>query len=181
MNIKQTRFATVAVLVLLAALSRVVPHPYNFTPICAMALFGAARFDNKIASFIVPALAMFISDAIIGFHDSMLAVYGAFAVIVTLGIFLLKSVTFTRVVVLSVLSSTLFFLITNFAVWYGSSFYPQNIQGLLGSYVAGLAFYQNSLFGNFFLNTIIGDLFYSGVLFGCFYALQKYNRTLNIA
>jgi hypothetical protein len=181
MNIKQTRFVTVAVLVLLAAMSRVIPHPYNFTPICAMALFGAARFGNKIAAFVVPALAMFISDAVIGFHNNMIAVYGAFALIVVLGLLSLKSVTFTKIVVLSVVSSTLFFLITNFAVWYGSSFYPQTLQGLLGSYVAGLVFYQNSFFGNFFLNTIIGDLFYNGLLFGVFYALQKYNTSLSVA
>jgi hypothetical protein len=70
----------------------------------------------------------------------------------------------------SVLGSVLFFLITNFAVWYGSAFYPQTPAGLLACYTAGLAFYNQQ---SFFINSLLGDLFYGGLLFGTYALLQR--------
>ncbi len=174
MKSKQSIIFLVSAIVLSAALSRILPHPYNFTPIGSMALFGGAILGRKFWSFIVPLAALFISDAIIGFHSGMLSVYASFVLITTLGILFLKQVTFSRVFVLSLVSSILFFLVTNFAVWYGSSFYAQSFGGLVSSYVAGLVFYQNSFFGNLFLNTVMGDLFFNGILFGSFYIAQSF-------
>ncbi len=64
----------------------------------------------------------------------------------------------------SVSSSVLFFVITNFAVWIGSPFYPQNFAGLLESYTAGLPFLNNG---------VLGDLFYNTLFFGAFYLAQQ--------
>jgi hypothetical protein len=175
------KFSTVAILIALAALSRVLPHPFNFTPIGAMALFGAAQFDRKIFSFIIPLAAMLLSDFIIGFHGGMLVVYGSFALITLFGIYFLRKVTFGRIVVSSVVASVLFYTVTNFFVWYGGTMYPQTSQGLLACYVAGLAFYQHDLFGSALFNTVMGDLFFSGVLFGVYAAVQRFVPTLRFA
>ncbi|GAB3922467.1 DUF6580 family putative transport protein [Larkinella terrae] len=164
------RTASLAILVLLTALSRLLPHPYNFTPIAGLALFGAATFDRKWLGLVIPLGAMLISDFFIGFHSSMGAVYSSFILIWFLGLILLRKITVSRVVAASLLSSTLFYLITNFAVWYGSSFYPQTLQGLLASYVAGLAFYNGQ---SFFLNAVLGDLTFCTILFGSYYVLQR--------
>ncbi|MEZ4905244.1 MAG: DUF6580 family putative transport protein [Spirosomataceae bacterium] len=127
---------------------RILPHPFNFTPIGAIALFGVARFDKKVYAFLIPIAAMLLSDAIIG--KPFAPTYICFVFITLFGLLFLKKVNFGRVVVASLVSSIFFFIITNFFVWVGSSFYPQTIQGLLACYGAGLAFYQQTLFGNLF-------------------------------
>ncbi|MGA0558554.1 DUF6580 family putative transport protein [Larkinella sp. VNQ87] len=164
------RTVSLATIVLLTAFSRVLPHPYNFTPIAALALFGAATFERKWIGLVIPLAAMLVSDLLIGFHSGMGAVYGSFALIWGLGVVMLRRITVSRVLVASLLSSTLFYLVTNFVVWYGSSFYPQTAQGLLACYAAGLAFFNGQ---SFFLNGVLGDLTFSTVLFGSYYLLQR--------
>ncbi|MBO0947405.1 DUF6580 family putative transport protein [Fibrella forsythiae] len=164
------RLTTTASLILLVAVSRFLPHPPNATPVMAMALFGGALFEKKWLGLIVPVLAMLLSDWLIGFHGTMGAVYGSLALAWLIGVVALTKPTVGRVVGGSVAASILFFLITNFAVWYGSSYYPQTAGGLLGCYTAGLAFYNNQ---SFFLNGLLGDLFFSGLLFGGYALLQR--------
>ncbi|MFD2935235.1 DUF6580 family putative transport protein [Spirosoma flavum] len=166
----QIRLTTLTILVLATALFRVIPHWYNFTPIAAMALFGAASFERKWLGLAVPLAAMLISDALIGFHSNMGAVYGSFGLTWLLGLWALQRPTAGRIAAASITSSVLFFLITNFAVWYGSTFYPQTAAGLMTCYVGGLAFYNGT---SFFLNGLLGDLFFSAVLFGGYYLLQQ--------
>jgi hypothetical protein len=171
MNSTFTRFSTVAVLVFLAALSRILPHPFNFTPIGAIALFGAANFNRKSFSLMIPLAAMFLSDLFIG--SPSLPTYVSFLLISLFGLLYLREATFGRIVVSSLVASISFFLITNFFVWYGGTMYSQTWQGLVACYTAGLAFYQPTFFGNLFLNTVMGDFFYNAVLFGSFYGIQK--------
>ncbi len=166
----QIRLITLTTIVLATALFRLVPHWPNFTPIAALALFGAATFERKWLGLAIPMLAMLLSDTLIGFHGSMGAVYFSFGLIWLIGLFILRKPNVARIAAASVTSSVLFFLITNFAVWYGSSFYPQTGAGLLGCYVSGLAFYNGT---SFFLNGLAGDLFFSGLLFGGYYLLQQ--------
>ncbi|GAB3181710.1 DUF6580 family putative transport protein [Telluribacter humicola] len=174
MKLTNIRFVTLAVIVLAAALSRLLPHPFNFTPIGAMALFGGAYFTRKAWAFVVPLLAMLLSDFILGFHSSMWAVYGAFILIVGLGMLMLRKITVGRILAASTLSSVLFFLITNFAVWmHPGSLYPKDAMGLIACYVAGLQFYQQDLFGNLFLNTVMGDLFFTTLMVGGFEWLKS--------
>jgi hypothetical protein len=168
------RFGIIALLILVAALSRLLPHPYNFTPIGAMGLFGAAYFNRRWLAFAVPFAAMWVSDLILnnvvyarqfpeyyqGFQwFGSAPVYLSFALIVGLGLVLLRKVRVESVLIASLSASVLFFLITNFAVWLNSGAYPQNAPGLWMCYVAGLPFFGN---------TLLGDLFYSGVLFGAY-------------
>ncbi|MFD2572127.1 DUF6580 family putative transport protein [Spirosoma soli] len=166
----QIRLLTLTTIVLTTALFRLVPHWPNFTPVAALALFGAATFERKWLGLAAPLAAMLLSDALIGFHGSMGAVYISFGLTWLLGLWALQRPSAVNIAAASVVSSILFFLITNFAVWYGSMFYPQTAAGLLICYTAGLAFYNGT---SFFLNGLLGDLFFNAVLFGSYYLLQQ--------
>lgn len=156
----------IASLILLAIVSRVLPHPPNFAPITAIALFGGALFTNRGLAFLLPLVAMFVSDVIIGFHSHMLVIYGLFILTVLIGFALRDRISMGSVVAASLGSSVLFFLGSNLVVWYGSSMYPQTWDGLMVSYTMAIPFFQNS---------VLGDLFYSGVLFGAWaWAKQRY-------
>jgi len=170
MNALSIRLTTLLTIILATALFRLVPHWPNFTPVAALALFGAAMFEKKWLGLVAAFSAMLLSDAIIGFHGSMGAVYVSFGLTWLIGALALRRPTVMNVMGASVASSVLFFLITNFAVWFGSSFYPQTGAGLMACYAAGLAFYNGQ---SFFLNGLMGDLFFSGLLFGSYYLLQQ--------
>lgn len=160
-------------LILIAISSRLIPHPPNFTPIIAVALFGAYSFQNKIISFTVPLLSMLISDLIIGFHSSMLAVYLSFSLIVFIGFSLRNYFSFKRLFFKVSISSFLFFIITNFAVWLTSGMYPYTFSGLIQCYILGIPFYKTTPL-EFFALSYLGDLFYSYVMFGAFLLSQKF-------
>lgn len=172
------RFFVLTGFILIAAVSRIIPHPYNFAPIGAMSIFGAAYFADKKFAFLVPLFAMFISDLLVNnlifssfyggftlFTPGFWWMYGAIGVIVLAGIFILKKVNLKTVVAGSLSASIIFFLVTNFGAWLGSPMYPQGLDGLIMSYGAGIPFFHY---------TVLGDLFYSGVMFGAFeYAKRK--------
>ncbi len=155
----KSNLLVITLMVFAAAFVRLIPHPPNFAPIAAMALFGGAYFNKKIFAFAVPLTAMFLTDAIIGFHPGMWVVYLSFALIVVIGMLMLKKVSVKNVVLASVTASLSFFIITNFGVWAFSSFYPKNLAGLIECYVAAIPFIHN---------TLLGDLFFSGVMFGIY-------------
>ena len=160
-----TSMITLVLMVLGAAFSRLIPHPWNFTAIGAMALFGGAYFPSKKMSMIVPLAALFLSDLVLGFHNTMLFVYTGFSAVVMLGWLLSEQRTLTRIVTLSLVSSSVFFLVSNFGVWAMGSGYAPNLQGLITCYVAGIPFFDNQIYG---------DLFFSGVMFGSYELLKKY-------
>ena len=151
-------------LIAFGALMRLLPHWPNFTPIAAMALFGGAQLGKKHLAFIIPLAALFLSDLVLGLHQWMIAVYVSFALVVVLGIWLKKSIKVGTILMATLASSTLFFIITNFAMWIGAPYYSQDIYGLLECYTLALPF---------FLNGIMGDLFFSGIFFGSFYLVQQ--------
>ncbi len=160
------RFWLMVGLVFGAALLRLLPHPPNFTPIAAIALFAGAHFERKRWAFAVPLAAMALSDAVLqvlfgwGFHSGMPVVYGSFALIVCLG-FLLRSrrTALLPVAGTALASAVLFYLTTNFAVWAASGMYPRTLAGLVTCYVAAIPFFGP---------TVASDLFYCAVLFGAF-------------
>lgn len=163
-NILTPKVLIVSGIILFAAVMRLVPHYPNFTPIAAIALFGGAHLGRKWLAFFVPLFALFISDLIIGFHGFMIPVYVSFLLVVLLGNVLGKNIKVHTVLGASVSSSLLFFLITNFAVWAGSPFYPQTFGGLMQSYTMAIPFFHS---------TLLGDLFYNTVFFGSFYLIQQ--------
>jgi hypothetical protein len=151
-------------LILGAAALRLVPHPPNFTPIGALALFAGAQFDDKRWVFIVPLAAMFLSDLVIGLHSGMAVIYAAFAMIVCMGFLLKEKKTALRVATASLAAATFFFVVSNFAVWAARRLYPLTFQGLIICYIAAIPFFQNWL---------AGTLFYSAILFGGFALAER--------
>jgi hypothetical protein len=147
-------------LIFAAALSRLLPHPVNFAPIAAMALAGSVYMDKRFA-LIIPIAALIISDIFIGFHDTIPFVYGSIILIGLIGFWLKAHKRPLTVIATSLLSSILFFAITNFGVWLtgGGWFYPKTWQGLVECYTLAIPFFRN---------TLAGDLLYTGVLFGLF-------------
>lgn len=160
-------------IIIIAAIMRLLPHWPNFTPIAAIALFGGTMFGKKYIAFIIPILALLISDLIIGFHSSMYAVYFSFIITVLIGIQLRKNMKVFNIFAATLISSTLFFIITNFAAWLGNPLYTNNVAGLMQSYIAGLAFFNDGSNGiSMFLNEIVGSIFYNTILFGVYYLAQ---------
>ena len=153
------RFIVLALIILAAAFTRLIPHPPNFTAIGAMALFGGAYYNRKSLAFAVPLIAMFFSDMIIGFHQGMYAVYLSFIFIVMIGLTLKNKKKAGNVFLASVSASVLFFIITNFAQWLSYPLYSKDIAGLIACYVAAVPFFHY---------TLLGDLFFVGALFGLF-------------
>lgn len=171
------RFLFLVIAILLAAFSRIFPHPPNFTPIAAMALFGGACFNDKRVAFIVPLISMALSDFTlhfisgIGWHSTILYVYASFILITCIGIYLRRNMCVRNVILGSLISSIIFFLITNFGVWATEGF-TGGFSGLVTIYVLGIPFYNNDIFGSFLFNTVAGDLFYCAILFGSFYVAR---------
>jgi hypothetical protein len=123
-----------------------------------------ARFMTVAGIFIVPFVALFVSDLILGLHNTMIFVYAGFALTVAIGFLLKDRATVTNTAFAAVASSVLFFLLTNFGVWMTSAIYAKSAEGLMQAYVAGIPFFQNSLLGN---------LIYTAVIFGGYVFLQK--------
>lgn len=147
-------------LIFFAILSRFLPHPPNFTPIAAIALLSSKGFNNRWVVFLVPIVSMFISDLFIGLHATIPFVYISFILIALLGLYV-KKINIVSVL----LSSTIFFLVSNFGVWL--LYYPITTEGLVQCYTLALPF---------FLNTVLGDLVYGALLIYPFYALQRRNK-----
>ena len=153
-----TRLIALLSAIAAAAALRLVPHPPNFSPIDAMALFSGAYLARRGAiAFAAPLAALLLSDLVLGFYHGMATVYFAVALIVLLGSFTLRRVSVLRVGGAALASSILFFVVTNFGMWLSSGIYPRTLAGLEACYVAAIPFFQN---------TVVGDLFYAALLFG---------------
>jgi len=145
-----------------AAIFRLLPHLPNATPIAAMALFSGVYFTNKKYAFIIPLLAMFLSDLFLGFSMITLFVYVAFILVGYIGI-ASKKMNIKTILI----SSLSFFIITNFGVWLIG--YPKTLNGLMECYTLAIPFFRNSL---------IGDFFFAGVMyFGFEFVSKKYLKT----
>lgn len=166
------RFSVISVLIVLAALSRLIPHPPNVAPIAGMALFGAAYYSKKYWAYLIPIAAMWVSDMILNnvlyaqyfdsfvwFYSGSLFTYAAFALIVLLGSVTLKKKNVGNIIFSALGASVIFFIVSNFGVWLTSPLYAKTWLGLTSCYTAAIPFLQN---------TLIGDLAYTGVLFGLF-------------
>ena len=163
--------ALIVIMILIAAMTRLIPHYPNFTAVGAVALFGGAYLSKRMA-FIIPLLALFISDLFLNnlvyanqfpeFYDGFmlfnvkgLPVYGAFIAVILIGMFLIKKATIKNVLGSAILASVVFFLITNFAVWAGSVMYPKSFAGLIACYTAAVPFFWNTMLGNFFFVAVL--------------------------
>lgn len=167
-NTSKNEIITVSIMVAIAAATRFLPHPPNFTAIGGMALFGAATLTNKKLAFLVPIMAMLISDLFIpnGFD---LSVYTAFIAIAALGLFISNKKGPMPVIVGSISASVIFFAISNFGVWASQGMYTKNAIGLITCFEAAIPFFPN---------TLAGDLFFSSLLFSSYAIIIKTNLVI---
>ncbi len=132
-------------LILLGITSRLLPHPANFTPIAAIALFSGLYLPKKFA-VIIPLLALIASDFILGSYmwQVMIAVYSSFMVTAFIGLTIKHNKKLSTVVGGTLFSSILFFITTNWAVWAFGTMYAHTTNGLIQSYLMALPFFKNS-------------------------------------
>jgi len=160
-----------AVMIILAAVVRILPHPWNFTPIGAMALFSGAMFRDRRVAFVFPLVALFAGDVFVGLHRLMPVVYASFLLSVFIGTWLANRRGTLRIGGAVFLGALQFFLITNFAVWQVFGTYPHTPAGLAGCYIAGLPFFGN---------TLAGDAVYASLFFGVFALAEHLFPTLRL-
>ena len=163
-NNKQKSYLALG-LVILAVISRFIPHPANFTPLMAMSIFAGILFTDKRFAFIIPILAMILTDIVLGLHSAIPFVYISLLLGVFSGFVLKKNLKFSRVFTFSVANSIQFFIITNFGFWLTGGFYPLSLSGLMEAYFMGLPFLSHSSIGLFGW-TLAGDLTFNISFFG---------------
>lgn len=151
-------------IILIAALTRLVPHPANFTPITAMALASGAYFGRKSLGFLVPLASLFISDLIIGFYPGMFLNYLTMILVAVIGSHFCRTLKIKEIIGSTVLGSVIFFIVSNFGVWFFDNLYAKDFSGLVVCYVNAIPFFGN---------TLAGDLTYSAVIFASAYALTS--------
>ena len=148
-------------IVFLAALTRIAPHPPNFTPIISIALLSGLCFKNKI-SFLIPLLVMIFSDFLIGNFEMAIFVYPPLLLVFYLGKYLENEFTYKHVFFGSFIGSFLFFTISNFGVWLVG--YPKSLSGFLSCYYMAIPFYKN---------TLISTILYSSILYFMYEILSR--------
>ena len=174
-----------SIIILLAAFTRIMPHPPNFSPMAAIGLFGAAHFAKKWQAFFIPLIGIWISDLVIinyvysisssnfvWFYSGFYWQYISYILIIFAGLFIFnRGISLTKMFGGMISSSGIFFLVSNFGVWAGGTMYPKNFSGLITCYAAGVPFIHN---------TIISDVLFTTVLFGTYYLLQVEYSSLKI-
>ena len=165
-NLLYRLLLALAIIVIAAAL-RIAPHPWNFTPVGAMALFSGAILKDRRLAFAFPLLTLFAGDLFVGFYklSVMLLVYASFSVSVLIGRSLQDRRTVLRIGAGTLLGSIQFFLVTNFAAWWLLGSYPKTAAGLVACYAAGLPLFSN---------TLAGDAFYCALFFGAFALAERF-------
>ncbi len=170
-NNQYLRYLLLGGLILLAALTRLIEHPANFSPIMAIAIFGGAYFGDKRAAFAAPLLAMALSDIFLGFHLISLFVYASFVLGIFIGFMIKNRVKVKNVFFAALGGSVLFFIVTNFGSWLIDPMYkPLTFESLIRCYTLALPFFRNAL---------AGTLVYSAVMFGAYSLAEKYVFALN--
>jgi len=174
-----------SIIILLAAFTRIMPHPPNFSPMAAIGLFGAAHFAKKWQAFFIPLIGIWVSDLVINnyvysssssnfvwFYSGFYWQYISYILIIFTGLFIFnRGISLTKTAGGMISSSGIFFLVSNFGVWAGGTMYPKNFSGLITCYAAGVPFIHN---------TIISDVLFTTVLFGTYYLLQVEYSSLKI-
>lgn len=157
----------------IALAARLIPHLPNFSPLASIALFTGVYGQSK-KYIILPLATLFISDLFIGFYklEVMLSVYLSIAIISLIGWWIKKNKNLLTISSSVLASSLLFFLITNFAVWYFGSWYSHDLAGLTLCYNLAIPFFRT---------TLLSDIFYSLIIFGAWEAVALAIRHKKLA
>ena len=180
------RTITLFALIILAAFSRMIPHMPNFSPLGAIGVFAVAHFSKKWLGIFIPIMATWLSDLFINnviyakyttsfvwFYEGFYWQYGSYILIAIAAIFIMKKVNVQNVLAGALASTAIFFLVSNFGVWFSSTTtYPHTFSGLMTCYAVGIPFING---------TLLGDLFYCTVLFGGFALAKKQIPSLKLS
>lgn len=174
------RVLGVFLLVVLAAFCRLLPHPVNFSPLAAIALFSGYQLRGRGLAYAFAFFALLLTDCFLGFHNTMLFVYFGFGLSVAIGSWIEfrigsgkreqkmdqqgRGQKLLHLVGGTALSSLLFFLVSNFGVWFVGELYPRTWNGLVECFTMALPFYQN---------TVAGDFIFVAVIFSVWALLEK--------
>jgi hypothetical protein len=161
--------AIAVALIIAGVVLRLLPHPANFAPIGAIALFGGAVLPLRLAWWL-PVAAMVVSDTFLGFHDTIMFTWSGFLLVALFGVALRNVNNWLRVPVGVLGSGIIFYVVSNFGVWASGTLYPTTLQGLVECYVAAIPFFKTSL---------LADFVYASVLFGA-YALATRQRPAKV-
>ncbi|HAD09117.1 MAG TPA: hypothetical protein DCF62_06530 [Porticoccaceae bacterium] len=154
------------------ALTRLLPHPPNFSPVVALALFGGAAFAERRLAYLVPLAAMLLADLFIGFHQTMMFVYVGMALVVVIGRWLGENRRLPVLALTALAGSGVFFLLSNAGVWWLGATYPHSLEGLLACYVAALPFFHN---------TVLATVVFAALLFGFEYCWKRFEARQALA
>ena len=146
------------VIILSLSLTRLIPHPWNFSPVLAVGIFSGFYFKQFYLSLFIVILSMFIGDLYLGFHSTMFFTYISLAVAVIIGLYI-KHFKFTEILFSGLASSVSFFIITNFGAWLTLAMYEKNFAGLLQSYTLAIPFFHNTLISTFLYLILLKLLF----------------------
>jgi hypothetical protein len=173
-NNMSKKYAFIIALLVIGIASRFIPHYPNFTAIGSMALLAGGMLRKPHLALALPILALFVSDLIINnvmypgatftlFYKGALYIYAAIVLSVLLAR-LVRRLNVKNYIALSILSSILFFMITNFGVWQSGTLYPPTMGGLMACYAAALPYA---------LSHLLGTVFYGGVIMVAYNALTQ--------
>ena len=144
-------------IIALAGIVRILPHPWNFTPIIAACIYSGFYMNNRFFAILLPLLTVFVGDLVLGLYSGMAWVYSSYLSVILLGFLFNGNASFKKVGMLTVSGSLTFFIISNFGVWFSGMIYPKTVSGVIACYTAAIPFFQNSL---------LGTILYSGLFFG---------------
>lgn len=152
------RYLLPVCLILVLSFSRLIPHPWNFTPILALGIFSGFYFRQFLLSFFIVVFAMFLGDLYLGFHNTMFFTYISLSLAVLIGLYI-KRFNFKEIFFSGFMSSVCFYLITNFGAWITLPMYSKDLSGLINSYVLAVPFFHNTLISTFFYLILLKLLF----------------------
>ena len=160
----QSRFLALTGVILAGICLRLLPMPSNFSPMIAIALFAGVTYKNKTFGALLPIMLMALTDIFLGFHGLLVFVYGSMALVSLLGSGIFKEFGLKTVTLGSLSGSVVFYLVTNFGVWFSGTMYAKSLDGLITCYIAGLPFLQN---------TVLSTLVFSSVLLAIWQLVDK--------
>lgn len=143
------------VLVTVAVLSRLVSHEWNFTAMGAAALAAGLLIQNRLLALLVPMTALLISDAVIGFHNVMWAVYLGYFLMVVCSSSFSQKISVKNVLSSALLGSFIFFAVSNFGVWIEGQLYPLTFSGFVACYEMAVPFFKNEIISNMLLTPVL--------------------------
>jgi len=167
----------ISLVIFVTAFARIIPHIENFTPVIALCMFSGLSLTGNKIKYIIPLLAVFISDLFLNIfvynlnhgiflYEGVIWQYISYILIILISSKFRKiNIKYTaKIILLMILMCSLFFIISNFGVWVSSNMYAHYIEGLFACYISAIPFFQG---------TFLGTIYFSIFLFFGFNILDR--------